>query len=64
MLNLQVERLKRLPPHANEVWQGGIVGMPGWVTGEGPRPFRPVTAMWARHASQAQTPAVFRRVLA
>ncbi|MBM4018723.1 MAG: hypothetical protein FJ288_10415 [Planctomycetes bacterium] len=46
MPNLHLERLKRLPQRANETWQGGIVRMPAWVTGDGPRPFRPVTAMW------------------
>jgi tetratricopeptide (TPR) repeat protein len=46
MINLQVERLKRLPLRSGEIWQGGLVRMPVWVTGEGPQPFRPITAMW------------------
>jgi tetratricopeptide (TPR) repeat protein len=46
MVNLQVERLKRLPQRADDTWQGGLVRMPAWVTGEGPKPFRPVSAVW------------------
>jgi len=46
MANIQVERLKRLPRRGNEVWQGGLVRMPAWVTGEGPEPYRPIMPVW------------------
>jgi tetratricopeptide (TPR) repeat protein len=46
MANSQVERLRRLPRHANDTWQGGLLRMPTWVTGEGPEPYRPVLPIW------------------
>ena len=45
-LNLQIERLKKLPRHPADTWQGGFVRLPGWITGEGPPPYRPVVALW------------------
>jgi len=47
MANVQIERLKRLPRRTDEVWQGGLVRMPAWVTEEGPEPYRPVLPVWA-----------------
>lgn len=46
MANIQIERLKRLPQRGDEVWQGGLVRMPAWVTDEGPEPFRPILPVW------------------
>ena len=46
MFNLQVERLKQLPQRREQTWQGGLVRLPGWVTEQGDKPFRPVAAMW------------------
>lgn len=45
-LDIGVERLKRLPMNANDVWQLAVVRMPNWVDGEaGRRPYRPVLAL-------------------
>lgn len=47
----QLEQLKRLPLRRGETWQGGLVPIPGWVTGEGSEPYRPLLAIWiARHS--------------
>jgi len=46
MPNFQIERLKRLPQRGDEVWQGGLVRMPAWVTDEGPEPYRPILPVW------------------
>ena len=46
MANFQIERLKALPQHKNETWQGGPVRMPAWVQEEGKEPFRPWIVVW------------------
>jgi tetratricopeptide (TPR) repeat protein len=46
MAVFQIERLKRLPQRSNETWQGGFIRLPGWVTDEGPKPFRAMNVMW------------------
>lgn len=62
MLNLQMERFKRLPKHPQETWQGGFVRLPTWVTEEGPKPFRPLAPVWVSlqtgmvHAGEAIAP--------
>ena len=45
-MNFQVERLRRLPQHVNETWQGGLIRMPLWVAEEGWEPMRPWSAGW------------------
>jgi len=45
-MNLLVERLKRLPQSAGEIWQGGLVRLPGWVKEEGCNPYRPWISGW------------------
>ena len=35
MANIQVEKLKTFTSHKTEVWQGGLVRIPGWVCGPG-----------------------------
>ncbi len=46
MLNFQVMQLKQFPRRPNETWQGGFVRLPGWVTDEAPKPYRPLMALW------------------
>lgn len=45
MVDLTLERLKRLPQRDDEVWQGGLLRLPAWIE-EGPTPYRPWTALW------------------
>lgn len=62
MDEIRIKRLKALPRQGDEVWQGGLVRMPVWVTGEGPEPYRPVIAIWVAvradlvHAGEALRP--------
>ena len=46
MMERALERLKGLPWRAEETWQGGLVRMPTWITGEGPVPYRPYLPLW------------------
>jgi tetratricopeptide (TPR) repeat protein len=47
-MNLQVERLKRLPRRPGETWQGGVAQMPLWVQEpDDKKPWRPWVAGWA-----------------
>ena len=46
MLDFNLERFKRLPLQPGVIWQGGLFRMPGWMTGEGDKPFRPLMALW------------------
>ena len=46
MANFQVERLKRLPQRAGEVWIGGIIRLPAWVDDGRKAPYRPGAAVW------------------
>jgi len=58
MMNFQAERLRRLPQHPGEIWQGGITRLPLWVRAdeEGlPDPVRSWAAGWV----SLQTRAVF-----
>lgn len=45
-MNFQVERLKRLPQHAKETWQGGLTRLPMWTQGRDQEPYRPWIAGW------------------
>lgn len=45
-MNLQIERLKRLPQSAHDVWQGGLLRLPLWVQDERGEAFRPWVAGW------------------
>lgn len=42
----QSEQLRALPQRRGEVWQGGLVRLPAWITQEGPEPFRPYMPIW------------------
>ncbi len=58
MINFQAERLRRLPQHAGEIWQGGITKLPLWVRADEdglPDPVRSWAAGWV----SLQTRAVF-----
>ncbi|HNS22618.1 MAG TPA: tetratricopeptide repeat protein [Sedimentisphaerales bacterium] len=58
MMNFQAERLRRLPQHPREVWQGGITRLPLWVRADDeglPDPVRSWAAGWV----SLQTRAVF-----
>ena len=59
--DFQLEQLKRLPQQADEVWQGGLVRLHSWITGETPQPYRPWAALWvAVHADQIGPPITLR----
>ncbi|MBN1796578.1 MAG: hypothetical protein JW804_07890 [Sedimentisphaerales bacterium] len=45
-MNLQIERLKRLPQHPKETWQGGLIKLPLWVENEDEKPYRPWVGGW------------------
>jgi tetratricopeptide (TPR) repeat protein len=45
-MHLLVERLKRLPQHMDEIWQGGLARVPSWVAEEGCPPYRPWMSGW------------------
>ena len=60
-MNFQIERLKQVPQHPRERWQGGLIRMPVWITGEDDDkpPFRPWGAMWISLATRmASSPAL------
>ncbi len=46
MLPFQVAKLKQLPQHMDDVWQGGIVRLPGMVIDDDGKPFEPEVALW------------------
>ncbi|MFH1268438.1 MAG: hypothetical protein ABIK89_22175, partial [Planctomycetota bacterium] len=46
MNETQIKQLKVLPQRRGEVWQGGLLRMPAWITKEGPEPFRPYIPIW------------------
>lgn len=41
-----IQRLAALPQRPEEIWQGGLVRVRAWVTGEGPTPYRPYLPLW------------------
>lgn len=41
-----MEQLSELPLREDEVWQGGLVRMPVWISGEEADPFQPYMALW------------------
>jgi len=45
-MNIETERLKRLPQRAEEIWLGAQVRIPAWVRGEDGEPTRPRIALW------------------
>ncbi len=45
MVDLMLERLRRLPQREDEVWQGGLIRLPAWIE-EPPAPYRPWVALW------------------
>jgi tetratricopeptide (TPR) repeat protein len=46
MPNFQIERIKRLPIHGGETWQGGWFRIPSLVKDEDGRPYRPWLPIW------------------
>ncbi|HPD31592.1 MAG TPA: hypothetical protein PLL20_16490 [Phycisphaerae bacterium] len=46
MDNDPIEQLRLVPQRLDEVWQGGLIRMHSWVTGEGPKPYHPWAAIW------------------
>ena len=46
IMETPIEHLKTLPKHSEETWQGGLIRMPGWITGEGPVSYRAYIPMW------------------
>jgi len=42
----EIEQMKALPRRPGEVWQGGLLRMPTWITEEGPKPYRPYIPLW------------------
>ncbi len=46
MMESLIERLKALPEHTGEVWQGGLFEMPSQVVEEGHQPWRPFIPIW------------------
>ncbi|MBP7052970.1 MAG: hypothetical protein KBE65_18345 [Phycisphaerae bacterium] len=56
MINFQAERLRRLPQHPREVWQGGITRLPLWVRADDeglPDPIRSWAAGWVSLQTRA-----------
>jgi len=45
-MDLLIDQLQRLPRHPDEIWQGAVVRMATWITGEGSEPYRPRAAVW------------------
>ena len=57
-MNFIAERLKQLPQHPHERWQGGLFRMPAWVPNNDEKLYRPWSAMWVSPATQqTSTPA-------
>jgi hypothetical protein len=52
MTNLKT--IQKLPQQELEIWEGGRIKMPTWITGERGGPYRPVLELWA----EAQTGAI------
>lgn len=46
MNEAELNQLRALPQRRGEVWQGGLVRMPTWVTGEDAAPYRPYLPLW------------------
>lgn len=46
MDNDPVEQLRLVPQRLDEVWQGGLIRMHSWVTGESQKPYHPWAAIW------------------
>ncbi|MCJ7676075.1 MAG: hypothetical protein MUO33_13120 [Sedimentisphaerales bacterium] len=42
----QIERLRRLPQHTSETWQGGLTKLPRWIQERSREPYRPWIAGW------------------
>jgi tetratricopeptide (TPR) repeat protein len=56
MMNFQAERLRRLPQHPGEIWQGGITRLPLWVRADEdglPDPVRSWAAGWVSLQTRA-----------
>ena len=51
-MNFIAERLKQLPQHPHERWQGGLFRMPAWVPNNDEKLYRPWSAMWVSPATQ------------
>jgi hypothetical protein len=49
-----IKTIQKLPQQEIEIWEGGRIKMPTWITGEQGGPYRPVLELWA----EAQTGAV------
>jgi tetratricopeptide (TPR) repeat protein len=69
-MNLQIERLKRLPQRQDDTWQGGLVRAPMWIKEEtNEKPYRPWLAVWistktgAVHSSEPQKDKTFKMAL-
>jgi tetratricopeptide (TPR) repeat protein len=46
-LSQLIDRFRRMPALAREVWQGGLARMPAWIDPEdGSEPFRPFCVLW------------------
>ncbi len=41
-----MEQLSELPLREDEVWQGGLIRMPVWISGGDEEPFQPFIALW------------------
>ena len=52
MPNIMIERFKRLPQHASDVWQGGLFAMPAWIDGPDGKLHRPRMTVWVSVESQ------------
>ena len=63
MIDPAPNRLEKLPRREREVWQGGLVRVPLWVTPPGTEPFRPWSGAWMSlqsgkaHVGAPRTPA-------
>ena len=55
-MNFQIERLKQLPQHPNERWQGGVFRMPAWVPNNDNKLYRPWSSLWVSLATHLLSP--------
>ena len=46
MVNSDVESLKRLPQHQDEIWEGGLIQLPDWLAEEERDARNPALALW------------------
>lgn len=46
MSRLNTARLQTLPQRPREVWQGGLVRLPGWITEPDRKPYRAIAPLW------------------